>query len=908
MLKRIVSCIMTLVFMAVGIAVIPGNIARAYEPIEAYKLEMLHAVGILDQKSDYAGGAVTRFEGAETVLAMLAAKTDSLEAKSKFFDVRDYTYESAVTSAVSSYGIMVGIDGSFVPEKILTFNEAVKILMVTLGYRDYSEARGGYPEGYKAAAKDIGLLKNVEIGNEDGITQDSFYRMVYNAARIPVLEIVSFNNGNANYSNDTAKTFLEKYHNIFYVEGKITGNSKTELGSSAPVRAETAVKLGDQVYSEGNSGAGRYIGYRVGVYVKQYEEDAVVLWAYPLRKCTAVKIQAGDMLPFEKSAEALYTEIGSKKKTYRISAVADVIYNGKYVAHPEPFNLNPQNGYIELIDDNGDEIYDCLHIYDYITYRVNSIDRDNEIIFDKYMQKPIRFAAEDSQISVEKNGSISDFQEIQTGDVLLVASDKISLLDGYRYIGEDAEIFDIIILDREVTGQAERVHSADDGTTVTVNGDVYTVSAEIDLLSQLGKMNQIKAGMKYRFPLSPDNEIMDCRLCDVELYGYFCSDVDLIEEEDKYFIKFFDLTDCVMQKKAVAKKVTVNGKKTDYSGAAAAFRTDSAGSAGPEVVPQLFIYRENADGEIRYIDTWIYNTGSEDPDASLRLSVQGNGFAIRSGKYTMNHKFVMGKDARVLTVRTRKINGVEELVADATSFTVSDREIADYWASYNVEAYNCNAAGITEMVVLHKTIDYGPDTETEIGGGLMYDNMAEVLVDEEGCLQLNGYTPNGPVSLILAQDILVKDWNGNGFSVIDISQLRRGDIIKYETNGDKCIKLERVFSYVNSQGFYNEYHYYRGSYINVGQSHFAYGKAYAFEENVMRVKFDTKFGLDDQNSYAVLETDGKSVLVYDTLTGKFEFAPPDGVLCASNLNSFSAAYDIVFHTHDMRLDSIYAYR
>ena len=96
--------------------------------------------------------------------------------------------------------------------------------------------------------------------------------------------------------------------------------------------------------------------------------------------------------------------------------------------------------------------------------------------------------------------------------------------------------------------------------------------------------------------------------------------------------------------------------------------------------------------------------------------------------------------------------------------------------------------------------------------------------------------------------------------------------------------------------------------MNVGQSHFSYGKAYAYQDEVMRVKFDTSFDLKDQNSYAVLETQGKDVLVYDTNTGTFETIEPGGLLYAENINDFGDAYDIVFHTHDMRLDAIYAYR
>lgn len=903
MLRRITSVIMTVVLILAGTAA-QSNV-YADKTIDPYKLDMLHAVGILKQEDDYVGATVTRLEGAETALAMMAVRVDSINVKSRFYDIRNYTYESAVAVTANDYRIMQGTDGNFYPENILTFNQAVKIIMTALGYEKYAANSGGYPDGYRAVAEKVGLFKNIEVGGEEGITQDKFYAMVYNAASVSILQAKSADRGNMKYSNQSGQTFLEKYHDIFRVEGKITGNDKTELGSDLSA-GKSNVKIDGSVYADCTGNAGNYIGYAVEAYIKQTDSGEQVIWVHPQRKCTAVTVKAEDMELFRGSDGQLECKSEKTKKRYRISPVVDVIYNGKYCSHPQEFQLNPQNGSIDLIDSDGDGIYECMVIHDYITYRVKNMDTDRKMIFDRYMQEPISFDNDQANITVKKDGTVSDFSEISVGDVLLVAADRITLSNNYRMIGKDAEIFEIIILQDEITGKAEKVTYAQEDGAVTTGGKEYDLSAELYMLSALEKKGKIRPGAQYKYVLSPNGIVVDFTLLSGEQYGFLCKAVDNRETE-KYEIRFFDLDSAEILKRPVAQKLMLNGKQAEYSEVAAAFRTNSSGIREENIVSQLFKYRENNNGEICYIDTWIYNDGTEDAESSLRLSVKGSNFIIKSGKYAMSHRFVMGSNARVLTVRTKKQNGIDKIPDEAGSFVVSDRNIADYWESYNVEAYNCNSAGATDMVVVYKSVDYDYETETEIGGGMMYNSISEVVYDGEVCRQLNGYSPGGPVSLVLDSDLAVKNWTGTGFEKMDISQLQKGDIIKYQLNNSKCMKLERIFSYANSEGLYNEYHYYR-NYMNVGQSHFSYGKAYAYQDEVMRVKFDTSFDLKDQNSYAVLETQGKDVLVYDTNTGTFETIEPGGLLYAENINDFGDAYDIVFHTHDMRLDAIYAYR
>ena len=906
MLKKITAALLA-VFIMISGAELFTYADEVPQPIDEYKLDLLRAVGIIRSGAQCSGGVLTRLEGAEAVLAMLNIEPAFTGAQSRYSDITDNTYESAVTSAAYDYGIMTGIDGRFVPDGVLTFNEAVKIIITAMGYGRLGEKNGGFPSGYIKAARDAGLLKNVEPGSDEGILQDKFYTMIYNAALIPVLQPYYLSENVWHYTTDSNETFLDKYHDIHYISGKITANGVTGLYGGA-VAGKSVIKINSDFYEEGSSNASRYIGCMVDAFYSGKDSAATLIWAHPTKKCNSELIYSYQMQPYKKSDGKIKADFGNKSsRIYRISEVADFIYNGRYIENPSEFQLNIKNGYIELIDNDNDKTYDCLKIHDYVTYRVRSIDRENKTVFDRFGQPPIKFADDGIDVSITKNGLISDFEEISAGDVLLVAADETELKDGYISIKESAKIFEIMIADESISGKAESITMNKDERRVRINDAEYEFSEELYMLMNDGKKALLRQGVNYKFIIGENGAIIDAEPADDEMFGFLTKSC-YNSDDGVYSIQYFDFSSRQVIKKKLAKRVSLNGRSSGFKEVEEAFRTDSTLAVKNEIVPQLFIYRENFDGEISYIDTWIYNDGAEDAQKSLRLSVKGGAFSTKSGKYHMSHRFVMGENAKVLTVRQEKRNGTASIKNDTSSFTLSDRNnVSDYWLSYNVEAYNCNTAGVTDMLVIYKTTDYDLTEETEISGGMMFSSFSEIMYDGEACTQLNGYSPNGPVTLVLDSEISAGDWKGSSFEKISVSDLKKGDIIKYQTDNSKCFKIERIFSYERSESFYSEYHYYR-SFMDVTQSHFAYGKAFAYQDGVMRVKFDKDFSVDNQNSYAVIEAYDKDVLVFDTESEEFEILSPDGILCADNTGDFETAYDIVFHTHDLRLDAIYAFK
>lgn len=76
----------------------------------------------------------------------------------------------------------------FAPETNITYNEAVKMLIVFLGYEPYAEVYG-YPEGYIKAAEGTGLGEGITYNGDDYITREIASKLIYDALNIPHMEV-----------------------------------------------------------------------------------------------------------------------------------------------------------------------------------------------------------------------------------------------------------------------------------------------------------------------------------------------------------------------------------------------------------------------------------------------------------------------------------------------------------------------------------------------------------------------------------------------------------------------------------------------------------------------------------------------------------------------------------------------
>ena len=114
-----------------------------------------------------------------------------------FVDVDEYGNETDITEPIDIYGNGISniTKGIFEPDENVVYQDALKILVNALGYKEKALQRGGYPQGYITVATEIGILSSSRPAYSDYITREVAAEIVYNALYVPLM--ISYVDGDA---------------------------------------------------------------------------------------------------------------------------------------------------------------------------------------------------------------------------------------------------------------------------------------------------------------------------------------------------------------------------------------------------------------------------------------------------------------------------------------------------------------------------------------------------------------------------------------------------------------------------------------------------------------------------------------------------------------------------------------
>lgn len=131
----------------------------------------------------------------------------------------------------SKRGVVEGNgDGTFAPDDAVTYAQAIKMLVVAIGYKPNAERVGGYPIGYVTVAAQQGVTKGITAVVNDPVKVKDVRILVDNALSTPVLEQTVFGaqaeyqscNGENGVDFKTLET-QNFNRNSFYVTGMDNG-------------------------------------------------------------------------------------------------------------------------------------------------------------------------------------------------------------------------------------------------------------------------------------------------------------------------------------------------------------------------------------------------------------------------------------------------------------------------------------------------------------------------------------------------------------------------------------------------------------------------------------------------------------------------------------------------------------
>lgn len=112
-----------------------------------------------------------------------------------------------VRTAWDSYIISGYEDNTFRPENNITYNELQKIIVSALGYTQYAEMQGGYPDGYLTYSEKYNIMNNVDTSDSNAyVTRKDAMQMIYNSLDAPLLVYMQ-----TNYLKDGSITYVYEW-------------------------------------------------------------------------------------------------------------------------------------------------------------------------------------------------------------------------------------------------------------------------------------------------------------------------------------------------------------------------------------------------------------------------------------------------------------------------------------------------------------------------------------------------------------------------------------------------------------------------------------------------------------------------------------------------------------------------
>ncbi len=197
-LKKVLALVvaLTMVFTTVAFASYPDVDADANY---AGAVELLSALEILkgdDNGNFNPDNTITRAEFSAVVCRALGLEGSANGAKgaTMFTDVAADHWASGYINLASQQGIVNGKgNGIFDPEGNVTFTEAVKMLVVALGYEPMAAQKGGWPTGYLTVANSTKMTAGVaSTGADAAALRSTVAQLTANAIEIPVMDQTSF--------------------------------------------------------------------------------------------------------------------------------------------------------------------------------------------------------------------------------------------------------------------------------------------------------------------------------------------------------------------------------------------------------------------------------------------------------------------------------------------------------------------------------------------------------------------------------------------------------------------------------------------------------------------------------------------------------------------------------------------
>lgn len=561
-LKKVIALVAVFAMMVstVAFAATFDDVADGDNYYEA--IETLNKLGVItgdDENNDGVmsfrpADSITRAEIA-VIVARIQGQTGAVaQTNTIFTDVPSTHWASGYIASASNMGIVNGYgDGTFGPDDNVLYEDVIKMLMETLGYKPYAQENGGYPTGYILAAQRQQVLNGV-VGGAEGTqaTRGQVAQMTNNAIDTPLMERYTYG-GTEQYviwdgeSWSPRRTLMSTALGVNKIRGIVVENDITGLDGAVQIdtdaKATVRVLVEDNylgsndttgdyeigsTYSfyTGETDANDYLGYDVVLYAvdNSNDTDEIVSITEATGRNTKLEITLDKYDSFETDTGAKYqlgymrNETDRSATKVRVDNDAAIIYNGvAYTGKVEEmfgdtasslvYPNSAYSGKITLLDNDDESGYDIVYVDIAVSGVVDELTSRGVVMFKNsigskdYMNSVSKITFDSSntdiKIDITKNGQAYDYTALKEWDVLSIVANTGDA---------DGEYYRINVLDETaVVGTVTRTSASETSSSelsYTINGVDY------DLAEGAYTSGSLKAGSYGTFYIDDNGKIV----------------------------------------------------------------------------------------------------------------------------------------------------------------------------------------------------------------------------------------------------------------------------------------------------------------------------------------------------------------------------------------------------------------
>lgn len=758
-------------------------------------VELLSALDII--KGDDLGNfnpdkTITRAEFAAVVCRALGY--GDVTGVNNFVDVPADHWAAGVIGYAAQLGIVNGYgDNKFGPEDNVTYDQAVKMLVVALGFENVAQRKGGYPSGYLAVASQYKITSGVKATAE--APRATVAQLVYNALSTPKMDQTSFG------------TYNEKWE---VLDGK-GGRDYATLLTDRDIYIATGVvgaKDGDKIKFKTTEASDdlefdnnkEYTFYINGSYIEDYKNQNVTVYVekdsrndYQVLAVTSsadgetLAINSDDIKEYDTknnkvtyytSADSSNTKTIKLDKSIRIEKNEKVVFDEGNVKNlQEDVLKNLDDAEVLFVENDGDTSYDAVLVTVYTNSRVTEVNTDKDYIIVDEGRINFDFEDEDDTIVlVDDKGAEIGLEDLKKDDVVAYFFDNQRTKYDYIKI--------VKLSNSAITGTVKSTSKKNGKNYVTIDGTKYEVASSCDELKtedegtfyigMTGKIVDFEGTSSnddyaYILEASASDKAFGDDIWSLKLLTAKNGVVtyDLTEDASKDFSEDTKDSKGVVTKAAYMKSlngVTAAGK---YTYAKAVEAKDLGNTA------RLITFKTNSKGEIKSFEKADTPTGA--------------GFETVKGTYNANAQSVARKsledDAVIYDLTATKVDNV---YATDINYLVDDGDYEGF-------------------VLKNKDNEYVAFVVTDGAAVLSDDNGFAIVtdvdystVDGEDLYEVS-YIQDGEEGTVTFNDnsTLVKNVTGKDS---DYENLTTGDVIMFNASADGIVNSYAILAKIDANG------------------------------------------------------------------------------------------------------------